>query len=182
MKPARERTRARRVAAILPPLDHAAVTDVALSLVVNGTPQAILVPPRTTLASLLRDHLHLMGTKLGCNEGTCGSCTVLLDGRAVYSCMLLALDAAAGEVVTIEGLGMPDRPHPLQEAFADTYAAQCGYCTPGLIMSAKALLDRNAAPTAAQIQQAVAGNLCKCAAYAEIVVAVDQAARSLRGV
>jgi aerobic-type carbon monoxide dehydrogenase small subunit (CoxS/CutS family) len=156
------------------------IPDVTVALAVNGLPRALALPPRTTLAGLLRDYLHLMGTKLGCNEGTCGSCTVLLDGRAVYSCMLLALDAAGGAVTTIEGLGTLERPHPLQETFADTYAAQCGYCTPGLIMAAKALLDTTPAPDTATIRQAIAGNLCKCAAYAEVVAAIDQAAQRLR--
>jgi aerobic-type carbon monoxide dehydrogenase small subunit (CoxS/CutS family) len=146
-------------------------------MTLNRRPLEVTVSARTTLAGVLRDHLHLFGTKLGCNEGTCGSCTVQVDGVPVYACMLLASDAARKSVLTIEGLGTPDKPHPLQRAFADTYAAQCGYCTPGLILTAEALLRRTPQPSEAEVKNALSGHLCKCAAYPEIVLAVMQAAK-----
>jgi aerobic-type carbon monoxide dehydrogenase small subunit (CoxS/CutS family) len=154
-------------------------TQVGLRLRVNGQPVDMTVPARTTLAALLRDQLHLYGTKLGCNEGTCGSCTVQVDGVPMYACMMLASDASGRQVLTIEGLGTPEKPHVLQSVFAETYAAQCGYCTPGLILTAEALLRKTPHPGEADVKNALSGNLCKCAAYPEIVAAVLQAAKLL---
>lgn len=151
-------------------------TQVRLRMNVNRQPIDTTAPGRTTLAALLRDRLHLYGTKLGCNEGTCGSCTVQVDGVPVYACMMLASDASRREVLTIEGLGTPENPHVLQSVFAGNYAAQCGYCTPGLILTAEALLRKTPHPGEAEVKSALSGNLCKCAAYPEIVAAVLQAA------
>ena len=174
MKPARQRVVP--TAAFDPDAENRHETQVRVRLTVNRRPIDMTVLTRTTLAALLRDHLHLMGTKLGCNEGTCGSCTVQVDGVPMYACMLLASDATAKQVLTIEGLGTVEKPHILQSVFANTYAAQCGYCTPGLILTAEALLRKKPHPTEGEIKTALAGNLCKCAAYPEIVDAVLEAA------
>jgi aerobic-type carbon monoxide dehydrogenase small subunit (CoxS/CutS family) len=180
MKPGRVRTQHKRSTMPPSPLAHYEVDDVEVDLVVNAVRLTSAFPPRTTLACLLRDELGLVGTKLGCNEGTCGSCTVLVDGAAVYSCMLLALDVAGRDVRTIEGVGDRRNPHVLQQAFACTYAAQCGYCTPGMILTALELLASEPAPSRDEVASAISGNLCKCAAYAEIVDAVVAAAETLR--
>lgn len=174
MKPVRERGASIAGGETAPELE--AEFQLRTRMTVNRQPIDVVAPARTTLAALLRDHMHLYGTKLGCNEGTCGSCTVQLDGVPIYACMLLASDAAARDVLTIEGLGTPDKPHALQTAFAETYAAQCGYCTPGLILSAEALLREMPRPTGVAVKNALSGNLCKCAAYPEIVAAVLRAA------
>ncbi|MGH7485631.1 MAG: (2Fe-2S)-binding protein [bacterium] len=175
MKPARQRLAAS--AGFDAALASDGETQARLRLRVNGKPIELTAPVRTTLAALLRDHLRLYGTKLGCNEGTCGSCTVQLDGVPVYACMLLASDAVHRDVLTIEGLGSPEKPHVLQTAFMEAYAAQCGYCTPGLILTAEALLRGQPHPTAAEVKNALSGHLCKCAAYPEIVAAVLHVAK-----
>jgi aerobic-type carbon monoxide dehydrogenase small subunit (CoxS/CutS family) len=148
-----------------------------LELVLNGKPVKLLCEPRTTLLSLLRHKLQVTGPKEVCDRGACGACTVLLDGAPVPSCMLLAHDAAGRKVETIEGIGSPERPHPLQSAFAECDALQCGFCTPGMVMSLKALLDRNARPSLDEIKGAVAGNVCRCGTYPRIFEAAQQAAR-----
>jgi carbon-monoxide dehydrogenase small subunit len=148
----------------------------AVRLTVNGRPYALEVPAERTLLHLLRDDLDLTGTKECCTEGECGACTVLLDGRAVDSCLVLAVEADGSEVVTIEGIAREGRLDPLQEAFLEAGAVQCGFCTPGLIVIARDLLTRNPHPTRAAVTEAVAGNLCRCGGYGRIVEAVLAAA------
>jgi len=144
----------------------------SLQLTINGEPYELTVEPRTTLAELLREELHLTGTKEGCGIGMCGACTVLLDGKAIKSCLVLALKANDKEITTIEGLATKGEIHPLQKAFIDHGAIQCGYCTPGMILSAKALLDENPHPTEEEVRMAMAGNLCRCTGYVKILEAI----------
>lgn len=151
-----------------------------VQFVVNGRPCAVLCEPRQTLLEVLRDGLGLTGTKEGCGNGNCGACTVLLDGRAVYSCLVLAAACDGSRVETIEGLARDGRLHPIQEAFLQHDAYQCGFCTPGQIMALKALLDANPDPTEDEVRRAVSGNLCRCGAYPKIVQAGLTAARLLR--
>ncbi len=150
---------------------------VALELKVNGKQVSDLVEPRTTLVELLRNHLGLTGTKMTCNRGQCGSCTILLDGKAVYSCHILALDAAGREVTTVEGLLDGEELHPLQQAFIDHDGLQCGFCTPGQIMAARALLLEYPKPTKQQVLEGMAGNICRCAAYPKIIESVSAVSR-----
>ncbi len=147
-----------------------------ISLKVNGKEVVVSVEPRETLLELLREHLGLTGAKLGCDIQVCGTCTVLLDGKAVSSCSVLALDARDCEVITIEGLASNGELTPLQEAFIQCGALQCGYCTPGMIIAAKALLDENPHPTREQIELQMAGNLCRCGCYKEIIEAIQATA------
>jgi aerobic-type carbon monoxide dehydrogenase small subunit (CoxS/CutS family) len=151
-----------------------------IALTVNGARHSVKVPPETTLLTLLREHLGLTGAKAGCEVGDCGACTVLVDGRAVNGCLMLALQAHGREVVTIEGLATREALHPLQLAFEERGALQCGFCGPGVILSAKALLDDNPAPTARDIREALAGNLCRCTGYAKMIEAVQEAARGMQ--
>jgi carbon-monoxide dehydrogenase small subunit len=148
-----------------------------MTLTVNGTPYEVAVEPRQSLLQMLREELHLTGTKEGCSEGECGACTVLLDGITVDSCLIFALEAQGREVVTIEGLAHGDQLHPIQKTFAEYGAVQCGFCTPGMILAAKALLDSNPHPTEAEIRQGISGNLCRCTGYVKIVEAIQAAAR-----
>jgi aerobic-type carbon monoxide dehydrogenase small subunit (CoxS/CutS family) len=143
-----------------------------ITLTVNGTARQVEVEDRWTLAELLRDHLGLTGTKLGCERGECGACTVLLDDQAVYSCSQLAVWAAGRSVMTVEGLAGDGKLHPLQQAFVEHDAPQCGFCTSGQLMSAKALLDVNPHPTADEVRTALVGNLCRCANYNRYVEAI----------
>ena len=146
---------------------------VKVHLKVNGLAHETEVEPRRTLLELLREDLELMGTKEGCGLGECGTCTVLLDGRPIKSCITLAVQANGREVTTIEGVEKEDGTlHPLQQAFIDHGAIQCGFCTPGMILSAKALLDENPRPTELEVRQAIAGNLCRCTGYQKIVAAI----------
>jgi carbon-monoxide dehydrogenase small subunit len=145
----------------------------------NGRAHAVAATPLTTLRSALREHLHLYATKAGCGQGGCGSCTVLLDNDLILACLVPLALAEGRSVTTLEGIGGPGRLHPLQEAFHDHFAAQCGYCTAGMIMAAKWLLDRNPSPTRAEIQAALAGNLCRCTGYVPIIEAVEDAARRM---
>jgi len=148
---------------------------------VNGRSYEVLVESNLTLLELLRDRLGLTGTKQGCSgSGNCGACTVLLDGVPTLSCLTLALTARDTPILTIEGLAPPGGLHPLQQAFLDEGAVQCGFCTPGMILSAKALLDENPDPTEAEVRSGLAGNLCRCTGYVKIVEAVRAAARVLR--
>lgn len=151
-----------------------------ISLRVNGRTFHSVVDARITLAEFLRENLGLTGTKQGCGEGECGACTVLLDGLPVASCCMLALEAQGHEVTTIEGLAKPNRLHPVQKAFVDHGAVQCGFCTPGMVLSAKALLDQNPNPTEQEIRSALSGNLCRCTGYQKIVEAVSAAASALQ--
>jgi aerobic-type carbon monoxide dehydrogenase small subunit (CoxS/CutS family) len=143
-----------------------------LKLTVNGQPYELYVKPKTLLVEVLRDHLGLTGTKRGCNSSSCGACTVILNGLAVKSCSILALQADGEEVLTVEGLASGAELHPLQEAFLDYGAFQCGFCTAGMLMSAKALLDENPKPTKEQIKQGIDGNICRCTGYNSIIRAV----------
>ncbi len=152
---------------------------VPLTITLNGQETTVLVSPDWSLLRLLRDELELTGTKEGCGAGECGACTVLLDDLAVNSCLLPVLEVEGRSVTTIEGLSSPDgRLHPLQQSFIEHGAVQCGFCTPGMIMSAAALLRENPAPDEHQIRTAIAGNLCRCTGYTQIVQAVDQAAKA----
>lgn len=148
------------------------MAKVPITISVNGQSYETLVKNSTTLLDFLRDVLLMTGTKKGCDSGECGCCTVILDGKPVNSCLILAVDANGSEVITVEGLGKPERPHPLQKAFVEYGAIQCGYCTPGMIMSAKALLDGNSNPSEGEIKVALAGNLCRCGGYLKIIEAI----------
>jgi len=154
------------------------VASVRVSLDVNGTTYEREVEPRLLLVHLLRDQLGLTGTHVGCDTSNCGACTVHLDGAAVKSCTVLAVQADGSKVTTIEGLGSPEDLHPVQEAFWDNHGLQCGYCTPGMIMAAADLLARNPDPSEAQVREALAGNLCRCTGYHNIVKAVLAAAKA----
>ena len=155
------------------------MTKIALTLTINGEHHDVLTEPHRTLLDVLRADLGLTGTKENCLEAECGVCTVLLDGRAVNACILLAAQCQGRDVLTIEGLGRDGQLHPLQQAFIDHGAVQCGYCIPGMILSAKASLDEHSAPTEAEVREALAGNLCRCTGYQKIAEAVLAAARDL---
>jgi xanthine dehydrogenase YagT iron-sulfur-binding subunit len=162
--------------------DIAADAHPTLSLSVNGKQRTLTVQPRTTLVEALRDTLGLTGTKIGCNHGQCGACTVLLDGRRTNSCLVLALSAQGAKVVTIEGLADPNgKLHPMQQAFAEHDAFQCGYCTPGQIMSAVACIEEGHAGTAGEIREYMSGNLCRCGAYPNIVAAIETVRDARKG-
>ncbi len=150
-----------------------------INLTVNGGAASGDVEPRTLLVHFLREHLNLTGTHIGCDTTSCGACTVLLDGRAVKSCTVFAVQADGGEVETIEALAATGELHPLQEGFWEKHGLQCGYCTPGMIMSAKHLLSRNPNPTEQEIRNGISGNLCRCTGYNNIVEAIQYAAAKL---
>jgi xanthine dehydrogenase YagT iron-sulfur-binding subunit len=156
--------------------DTPAATDVEVALTVNGSAEWLRLDARVTLLDALRDELDLTGTKKGCDQGACGACTVLLDGKRVLSCLLLAAQCDGCEVTTIEGLGSEAQLHPLQSAFVRHDALQCGYCTPGQIMSAVALLDEGRAGSDEEIREFMSGNLCRCGAYPNIVAAIRDVA------
>jgi len=149
---------------------------VPLKMVVNGKPVEVKVDPTWTLLYALREEVKLTGTKKGCEKGDCGACTVLLDGKPVNSCLVLALQAEGKKVETIEGLGTSDSLHPLQKSFIASGAVQCGFCTPGMLLSAAALLRKNPDPTAREIRTAISGNLCRCTGYQKIVKAIQDVA------
>lgn len=151
-----------------------------IRLIVNGESYTLAVEPCESLLDVLRDKLSLTGTKKGCNRGDCGACTIIMDGKTVNSCLVLAVEAGDKEVLTIEGLANKGQLHPIQEAFVQQGAVQCGYCTPGMIMSAKALLDENPNPTEEEVRQAIGGNLCRCTGYVKIVDAVKKAAEVIQ--
>ena len=154
---------------------------ITVTFQVNGKNVSAKIEPRTTLAEALHDYLHLTGTKIGCNRGACGACTVILDGKAVPSCMTLALDAIGKPIETIEGLEeSKDKLHPLQDAFIEHDAMQCGFCVSGMIMSAKHLLDKTKTPTSDEIREAVSGNLCRCGTYPHVFKAVESAAKKMK--
>jgi carbon-monoxide dehydrogenase small subunit len=156
------------------------MTTVApLTITVNNVTYTINIEPHLTLVEVLRDNLGLTGTKKSCNEGECGACTVLMEGKPVASCMVLAMDAQNKHITTIEGLAEGEKLHPLQVAFVKHGGIQCGFCTPGMIMSAKALLDEHPDPTPLQVRTAISGNLCRCTGYQQIVDSVMAAAKTM---
>jgi aerobic-type carbon monoxide dehydrogenase small subunit (CoxS/CutS family) len=150
-----------------------------LTLMVNNVAYTIQIGPNLTLVDVLRDKLGLMGTKKSCNEGECGACTVLMDGKPVASCLVLAMDAQNRAITTIEGLADGEKLHPLQESFVRHGGIQCGFCTPGMIMSAKALLDENPDPTPREVRTAISGNLCRCTGYQQIAGSILAAAKGM---
>ncbi len=150
-----------------------------IEIVVNGRPCRAAVEPRTTLADFLREQLDLTGTHVGCEHGVCGACTVLLDGQPVRSCLLLAIQLDGASIMTVEGLADGESLHPLQQAFWEHHALQCGFCTPGLLLTALALLKENPRPTDLEIREAIAGNLCRCTGYHFVVEAIRAAAERL---
>ena len=152
-----------------------------IRLNVNGTQHALSVAPETTLLGALRNQLGLTGAKLGCDVGDCGACTVIVDGRAVNACLMLATQADGRAVLTIEGLATRERLHPLQRAFEEHASLQCGFCGPGAILAAKALLDGNPDPNRQEVRDGLAGNLCRCTGYTKMIDAVLHAAQELRG-
>ncbi|HSL17508.1 MAG TPA: (2Fe-2S)-binding protein [Methylomirabilota bacterium] len=154
---------------------------VRVTLKINGRTHRLLVEPRWNLLFVLRERLGLTGTKVGCERGECGACTVLIDGRPRYACMTLAVEAEGAEITTLEGLMDGEKLGPTQQAFVDEDAFQCGYCTPGQIVSAEGLLRSNPSPSLDQIRTGMAGNLCRCAAYVHIFKAVDRAAAAKKG-
>ena len=154
---------------------------VLLTCTVNGEERIVLADTRDTLLELLRDRLALTGTKEGCSNGNCGTCTVLVDGQPVCACLMLAQEAPGCDIVTIEGLAGSAALHPIQQALVEHGGTQCGFCTPGIVLSAKALLDRNPRPTEDDIRHAIAGNLCRCTGYGKIVEAIAAAAATVRG-
>jgi aerobic carbon-monoxide dehydrogenase small subunit len=151
-----------------------------ITLYINGDTYTVAVEPWRTLAEVLREDLNLIGTKIGCETGDCGACTVLINGKSVTSCLSLAVESDGKEITTIEGMSTGADMHPIQEAFVEQGAIQCGYCTPGMILSAKYLLDKNPEPTELQIRQALSGNLCRCTGYNRIVKAVIAAGEKIK--
>ena len=155
--------------------------SLTINCTINGKAVTASAEPSTSLLEFLRDTLEMKGTKLCCNTGECGACTVIYNGKPINSCVTLAADADGANITTIEGLAAGDQLHPVQQAFIDTGAVQCGYCTPGYIMSVKALLDRTPQPTTQDIEEAVSGNICRCTGYAKIVDAIQLAANRIAG-
>jgi carbon-monoxide dehydrogenase small subunit len=158
------------------------VRSKSIKFVINGQPFEIEVKPWRTLLEMIREDLSLTGTKEGCGHGECGSCTVIMGGKTVNSCLVPALEADGQEILTIEGLSEGGKLNPIQEAFVEHSGMQCGFCTPGMIISAKALLDRNPDPSEKEIREAIAGNFCRCTGYTKIVESIGAAARALREV
>ncbi|MCD6382122.1 MAG: (2Fe-2S)-binding protein [Candidatus Hydrothermae bacterium] len=151
-----------------------------VNFTVNGKKVRLRVPANRTLLDILREDLGLTGTKRGCDTGECGACTVLMNGRSVNSCLVLAGEVEGAEIITVEGLGGEEALHPLQEAFLEEDAVQCGFCIPGMLMSAKYLLDRNPDPSEEEIREAISGNLCRCTGYIPIIRAIKRAALKLK--
>ncbi len=153
------------------------VNKTILRMRVNGKPVEIAVKPTWTLLHVLREKLGLTGTKKGCEQGDCGACTVIMNGKTVNACLVLALQAESKEIETIEGLGTPDSLHPLQESFIKNGAVQCGFCTPGMLMSASALLRENPNPSTEEIKRGISGNLCRCTGYIKIIKAIQNVSK-----
>jgi carbon-monoxide dehydrogenase small subunit len=151
-----------------------------INLKINGETYKFNIKPNTLLLDLIRDEIGLTGTKRGCDTGECGACTVLIDGKPVNSCLVLAVEANGKNILTIEGLAENGQLHPLQEAFIEEGAVQCGFCTPGMLLSAKALLDANSNPKEEEIKKAIAGNLCRCTGYIKIIKAITSAAEKMK--
>ena len=160
-------------------LNDARPTKTLLRLRVNGETREVATEINKTLLEVLREDLNLTGTKHGCELGECGTCAVLVAGKPVLSCLMLGIEAEHTEITTIEGMMRDGKPHPLQNAFADLGAAQCGYCIPGIVLTAKALLDENPTPTREEIRQSLSGNLCRCTGYTKIIEAVELAAKEM---
>ena len=154
---------------------------IKIRFMLNGSPQELSIQPNKTLLDLIREDFNLTGTKEGCGEGECGSCTVLMNGKTVNSCLVPAVEADNQEIITIEGLSDGDRLHPIQEAFINKAGMQCGFCTPGMIMSAKALLDNNPDPSEDEIREGIAGNFCRCTGYTKIFESIREAAEAMKG-
>lgn len=153
----------------------------AIKVKINGKSHEVSVPPSRTLVELIREDLKLTGTKEGCGQGECGSCTVIMGGKTVNSCLVLAMEADGQEILTVEGLADGDTLHPVQEAFVEHAGMQCGFCTPGMIMSGKALLDRNPNPSEEDIREGIAGNFCRCTGYTKIIESIAAAAKAMKG-
>lgn len=156
------------------------MTNIVITLDVNGESHTVLCPPHETLLETLRERLALTGTKHGCELGECSACTVLMDGEPVLSCLTLSVEAQEHTLKTIEGVAQNGALSPLQQAYIESGASQCGYCTPGMVLTAQVLLDKNPAPTRQEIREAIAGNICRCTGYVEIVDAIELAAKRLR--
>jgi aerobic-type carbon monoxide dehydrogenase small subunit (CoxS/CutS family) len=154
---------------------------IPVSLNINGRVENLEIAPHRTLLEVIREDLQLTGTKSGCEDGTCGACTILLNGAPMRSCLLLAAEVQGQEIVTIEGLSDGEKLHPVQEAFVKYGGTQCGFCTPGMILTSKALLDTNLNPNEEEIRKAISGNLCRCTGYTKIVEAIAAAAQRLKG-
>ena len=152
-----------------------------IKFVLNGKAYELKVSPWRTLLEMIREDLQLTGTKEGCGQGECGSCTVIMGGKTVNSCLILALEADGQEITTIEGLANGDKLHPIQEAFVNQAGMQCGFCTPGMIMSAKALLDKNPSPSEKEIREGISGNFCRCTGYTKIIESISAAAVMMKG-
>lgn len=157
------------------------VQKVAIQLTVNGKAHSLEVEPRTLLVELIRETLDLTGTHVGCDTTYCGACTVLMNGAAVKSCTMFAAQADGAEIMTVEGLEKDGQLHPIQKAFGDAYGLQCGYCTPGLMLSTAQLLSQNKQPSEKEIRKAIAGNICRCTGYQNILKAIQMAAQSMKG-
>jgi carbon-monoxide dehydrogenase small subunit len=156
------------------------MTKTLIELHVNGEVYSLAVKPNDTLLEALRDHLGLVGTKEGCSVGECGACTVLMNGRAILSCLTLAVDAVGREITTIEGVSQGETLEPIQQAFVDCGAVQCGFCTPGMILTAKELLDLQRHPSVDEIKHAISGNFCRCTGYTKIIEAIQAASKAAR--
>jgi xanthine dehydrogenase YagT iron-sulfur-binding subunit len=155
--------------------------EISITLNINGTNEKVSVEPRVTLLDALRNRMDHTGSKKVCDRGTCGACTVLVDGKPAYSCSMLAVEAEGRKITTVEGLGTPESLHAVQQAFIDHDAQQCGFCTPGFIVAAAALVEKNPNPTKADIDHALGGNLCRCGTYAGMAPAIMDAAKALKG-
>ena len=153
----------------------------AIKVKINGTWHELSVPPWRTLLEVIREDLKLTGTKEGCGQGECGSCTVIMGEKTVNSCLVLAMEADGQEILTVEGLADGDTLHPVQEAFVEHAGMQCGFCTPGIMMSTKALLDRNPNPSEEEIREGIAGNFCRCTGYTKIIESIAAAAKAMKG-
>ena len=158
------------------------IENVAIKVSVNGKPRSLNVEPRMLLVKFLREQLDLTGTHVGCDTTYCGACTVLMNGAAVKSCTIFAVQADGAEITTVEGLESAGQLHPIQKAFGDAYGLQCGYCTPGLMLSASQLLSRNKQPSEKDIRKAIAGNTCRCTGYQNVLKAIQLAAQNMKGV
>jgi len=170
-----------RDASAAPPANVIGPGEVPITLTVNGQAKKLSVEPRVTLLDALRDRLDMTGAKRVCDRGTCGACTVIIDGKAAYACTVLAIDAQGRQIQTVEGLANGAKAHPIVGAFANNDALQCGYCTPGFVVAAKAFLDRNPNPTYEQVKGGLGGNLCRCGTYVGVRKAVLEAAKELKG-